>query len=177
MSNQDDLRTYVDMGRVYETEKGELYFIKTIETRKFIRISDSGEPVFERMPSDKKTEHITPTELGFSKKETWTVYVYKTENDELEEKTVYYELPLNFEIPQEAKYKTAYFKKAKSGRIFLTWFNSGTCSECSVNDGEFVKRGKAKRLEPDTIIKRGAPIFTLSASGELERRLDSSLIW
>ncbi|MGD0158863.1 MAG: hypothetical protein ABSB89_01030 [Candidatus Bathyarchaeia archaeon] len=177
-TNQDDIKTYVNMGRVFEDEKGELYFIKTTEKRKFImRSSDNGEPIFEKTPCATKEEHVTPSELGFTKKDTRDIYVYKTENSELEEQTVYYSMTLTFEIPQEKKYKTAYLRKAKSGRVFLVWFDSGCSSEVSVNDSEFCKRSKGKRLEPDTIINRNAPIFTLSASGELELRLDSSKVW
>lgn len=174
---KDKTVEFTNFGRVYEEKDGSLYFIKTTETFKFLLINGNGEEVYSKTPSKTEKTHVTPESLGYTKKETWMIYVYKTERDELEDKTVFYELPLTFEIPEEKRYKTAYFKKAKSGRVFLAWFDSGTTSEISINDTEFTKRGKSKRLPEDTIIQKNAPIFTLSASGELERRLSENEVW
>jgi hypothetical protein len=173
---QDKTVTRVNMGRVYEKD-GSLYFAKTTKTFKFLLINQQGESVYSKTPSEIKTENITPETLGFSKRESWEIYVYKTTHEDLEEKTEYYSMLLTFAVPNEARYKTAYFKKAKSGRVFLTFFDSGTCSEVSINSPEWTTRGKARKLAPDTILNRDAPVFTLSASGELERRLDSEKVW
>lgn len=168
--------SYVDMGKVFEEQDGSLYFIKTTETFKFLLMNQNGENIYSKT-AEIKTEHVTPEQLGFSKRENMEIFVYKTEHEDLEDKTVYYSMTLEFSIPNEARYKTAYFKKTKDGRVFLKWFDSSCCSEVSINDPEFTKRGKARKLPNDTILKRDAPIFTLSASGELERRLDSEKVW
>jgi hypothetical protein len=167
----------VDMGKIFLEPDGSLYFVKRTQTFKFIMLNANGEEVFSKNPIKTETTRVTPESLGYTKKAEWTVYVYKEMKDELEDIKVFYEMPLIFEIPNEARYKTAYFRKARSGRVFLMWFNSGTCSEISINDPEFTKRGKAKKLPENTILQKGSPIFTLSANGELERRLSENEIW
>lgn len=174
---QDKTVARVNMGRVYEEKNGSLFFVKTTKTFKFLLINPNGEAVYSKTPISTKTEHVTPEQLEFKKKESWEIYVYKVEHEDLEEKTVYYDMTLTFQVPNEARYKTAYFKKAKSGRVFLIFFDSGTCSEVSINSPEWTTRSKARKLAPDTILNRDAPVFTLSASGELERRLDSEAVY
>lgn len=166
------ISSFVNMGKVFVNEKNELYFIKTTETFQFKGLNADKDEVYGKDAIKTERTHVTPEQLGFTKKATYEIYVYKIEHDDLEEKTVYYSMLLNFEIPNEQRYKTAYFKTAKSGRVSLMWLDSGTCSEVSVNDSEFCKRSKAKRLSEDTILKRGSPIFTLNGNGELERRLE-----
>jgi hypothetical protein len=167
----------VDTGKVYLEQDGSVYFLKTIQTYQFLMVNQNGDNIYSKTATETQTEHVTPEQLGFTKKASWEIYVYKTEHEELEDKTVYYSMTLYFEIPLETRYRTAYFKIAKSGRVFLKWFDSSSCSEVSINDPEFCKRGKAKRLPEDTILQRNAPVFTLSSSGELERRLDSEAVW
>jgi len=173
----DKTNSFINFGKVFEEKDGSIYFLKTTETFKFLMVNQNGEDIYAKTPMKTEQTHVTPEQLGYTKKAEWTVFVYKEVKDELEDIKVFYELPLIFEIPSEQRYKTAYFKKAKSGRVFLMWFNSGTCSEISINDLEFTKRGRAKKLPENTIIQKGSPIFTLNASGELERRLQENEIW
>jgi hypothetical protein len=173
----DKTNSFINFGKVFLEPDGSLYFVKTTETYKFITLNSNGEEVFSKNPTKTETTHVTPESLGYTKKAEWMIYVYKEVKDELEDKKVYYSMLLTFEIPEEKRYKTAYFKKAKSGRVFLMWFDSGCTSEVSINDPEFTKRSKAVRLKEDTILQRTAPVFTLSANGELERRLDSEAVW
>jgi len=174
---KDKTITRIDTNKVFVDEKNELYFLKTVETYQFLMLNQNGESVHSKTPQKTETTHVTPEMLGFSKRESWDIFVYKTNHSELEDTTEYYSMTLTFEVPNEARYKTAYFKKVHSGRVFLKWFDSGCSSEVSINDPEFTKRGKARKLPPDTILKRDAPVFTLSSSGELERRLDSEAVW
>lgn len=173
----DKVVSFINMGKVFLDEKGELFFVKTTETFKFLLINSNGESVFSKTPTKTEETHVKPETLGYTKKATYEIFVFKTEKDELEDKTVYYSMVLTFEVPNEQRYKTAFFRKAKSGRVFLTWFDSGTSSEVSINDKEFTSRGKAERLPEDTILKRGSPIFTLNGNGELERRLQENEVW
>jgi hypothetical protein len=165
------------MGKVFLDENGAIYFIKEVKTFKFITVNPNGESIYNKTAIKTEEKRITPEQLGYTKSAKWDIYVYKTEHEELEDKTVYYSMTLNFAIPEEKRYKTAYFKTTQSGRVFLTWFESGTCSEVSINDPEFCTRSKAKRLSEDTILQRGSPIFTLSAEGILERRLQENEIY
>jgi len=168
----------VDTGKVFLEQDGSIYFLKTVETYQFLMVNpNNGENIYSKTPMKTEQTHITPEMLKFSKRETWDIFVYKTNNDELESRTEYYSMTLTFTVPSEKRYFSAFLKKVKSGRVFLTWFDSGTCSEISINDGEFTSRGKARKLAPDTILQKGSPIFTLSASGELERRLSENDIW
>jgi hypothetical protein len=149
----------VDMNKVFEDELG-IYFQKSN---------------FEHQNLGK----VRPSELGFEKKKVWKIYVYKViENTEaLENQKIYYSLELIFEVPQEARYKTAYLHKAQSGKVFLRWFDSGSCAECSINDKEFCSRGKLRRLPENTRIAKNAPIFRQNANGELEREISEEAIW
>jgi hypothetical protein len=170
---KDAKTVYVNTQRVFLEDNGDPFFEKVTETRKF----NTYLKQYEKTPSEKKTEKVTPSEMGFTRKETWTIYIEKTDTSELENTTVYYEMELTFTIPEEARYRYYYFRKAQSGRVFLIMLESGVCSEVSINDKEFTTRGKAKRLPENTILKRGSPKFTLSSSGELERRLSENEIW
>lgn len=174
---QDKTVERVDMGKIFLEPNGSLYFLKTVETYQFITITPNGDSIYSKTPIKIEKTHITPEQMNFTKKASWDIYVYKTVHEDLEDRTDYYSMTLTFEIPEEKRYKTAYFYKVKNGRVFLKWFDSGTSSEVSINDSEFCKRGKAKRLPENTIIQKNAPIFTLSSSGELERRLDSENVW
>jgi hypothetical protein len=120
---------------------------------------------------------VRPSELGFEKKKIWEIYVYKViENTEsLENQKIYYSLELIFTVPEEKRYSTAFLHQAKSGKVFLKWFDSGTCSEVGINDKEFSSRGKLKRLPENTMIPKNAPIFRQSTNGELEREISD--IW
>jgi hypothetical protein len=169
---ENRITEFVNMGKVFIDEKGDIFLVKTTQHYKFLLINQNGEPVYEKQPFKVEETHITPETLGFTKKASWEIYVYKTEHEELEEKTVYYSMLLNFEVPSEARYKTAYFRVAKTGRIILCWLDSSTASEVSINDKEFCTRGKAKRLPENSIIQKGSPVFTLNGNGELERRLE-----
>lgn len=177
MTNEtnDSTISRVDFNRVYIEQDGSLYFIKTTKTYKFLLINQDGRSIYGTTPIKTEQSHVTPESLGYTKKATWDILVYKTvEGEGLEKETIFYSMTLNFEVPNEARYRTAFFKKTRSGRVFLKWFDSSCCSEVSINDEEFCKRGKAKRLPEDTIIQRNAPIFTLSSSGELERRIEAN---
>jgi hypothetical protein len=55
-------------------------------------------------------------------------------------------------------------------------FEAGICSEVSINS-ELVTRGKAVKLPENSLVPKNAPIFRLSASGELEREIQESSIW
>jgi hypothetical protein len=176
-TQQDKTISHIDSNKVFIEKDGSLYLIKRIQTFKFLMVNQNGDSVYEKTPFKTETLHVTPESLGYSKHESWDIYVYKVDHSNLEDKTEFYSMTLNFQVPDEKLYKTAYFKKVKSGRVFLMWFNSGTCSEVSINDNEFCKREKARKLPEDTLIQKNAPIFTLSSSGELERRLDSDAVW
>lgn len=147
----------VDMNKVFEDELG-IYFLKSN---------------FEHENLGK----VRPSELGFEKKKTWEIYVYKiVENTEaLENQKIFYSLELIFEVPNEKRYSTAFLHQAQSGKVFLKWFDSGTCSEVGINDKEFSSRGKLKRLPENTRIAKNAPIFRQSTNGELEREISD--IW
>ena len=151
--------TMIDMNRVFEDEEG-IYFQKTN---------------FEHQNLGK----VRLSELGFEKKKIWEVYVYKVveNNEALENQKLFFSLELIFEVPNEARYKTAYLYQAKSGKVFLKWFDSGTCSECSINDKEFCSRGKLKRLPENSRISFNAPTFRQNANGELEREISEEAIW
>ena len=152
--------TTIDMNKVFEDEEG-IYFQRTN---------------FEHQNLGK----VRLSELGFEKQKIWGVYVYKViENTEsLENQKIFYSLELIFAVPNEARYKTAYlFQTAKSGKVFLRWFDSGSCAECSINDKEFCSRGKLKRLPENTRIAKNAPIFRQNANGELEREISEEAIW
>jgi len=177
MTEQDKVNSFTNMGKVFEEPDGSIYFLKKTETYKFIMVNQNGDSVYEKTPFKTETSHVTPESLGYSKHESWDIYVYKVNHSELEDTTEYYSMTLNFQVSSEKRYSTAYLKKSKSGKVFLTWFNSGCCSEISINDSEWTTRSKAKKLSPDTILQRNAPVFTLSSSGELERRLDSEQVW
>jgi len=143
----------IDMNKVFEDELG-IYFSKSN---------------FEHENLGK----VRPSELGFSKRQTWEIYVYKVleSTETLENQKIFYNLELIFTIPEENRYKTAFLYRAKSGKVFLKWFDSGTCSEVGINDKEFSSRGKLKRLPEDTMIPKDAPIFRQNANGELEREI------
>jgi hypothetical protein len=175
--SKDKTVEIVDYNKVFVDEKGALYLNKKIKTYPFLLVNAYGDNVYAKDPSKVEIVHVTPESLGFTKKETWIIYVTKTDTTELENTTAYYEMPLYFEVPNEARYKCAYFLKVTSGRVSLRWLDSGTDAAVSVNDAEFCKRGKARKLPENTILKRGAPIFTLNANGELELRLDSEAVW
>jgi len=149
----------IDMNKVFEDEEG-IYFQKTN---------------FEHQNLGK----VRPSELGFEKKKIWEIFVYKiVENTEaLENQKIFYSLELIFEVPNEARYKTAFLHQAKSGKVFLRWFDSGSCAECSINDKEFCSRGKLRRLPENTRIAKNAPIFRQNSNGELEREISEDAIW
>ena len=123
---------------------------------------------------------VRPSEMGFAKTQTMDIYVYKTiqNPDKLQDETVYFSMELTFAFPADEpkKWLNMYFYKARSGRIMLRDFESGVCSECSINS-ELVTRGKAVKLPENSLIAKNAPIFRLSASGELEREIQESSIW
>ena len=149
-----------NMNKVFEDELG-IYFQKTN---------------FEHQNLGK----VRPSELGFEKQKIWEVYVYKVveNNEALENQKLFFSLELIFAVPNEARYKTAYlYQTAKSGKVFLRWFDSGTCSECSINDKEFCSRGKLKRLPENSRISFNAPTFRQNANGELEREISEEAIW
>jgi hypothetical protein len=145
---------YIKMGVVYEDSEG-IYF--RIENKK-------GETLGKKRPS----------ELGYSKEMSSTVYVYKEIQSEenLTDSTVYFEMELKFSFPEEKRFKYAYFYKAKSGKVFVRDFDSAICSEVGINDNTFVTRGKTHKLPENSRIPLDAPIFRLNAqTSELERQV------
>lgn len=125
-------------------------------------------------------EKVRPESLGFMKTESWMIYVYKViqSAQTLTDETVYFSMELKFVFPKDEKkkWKHQYFYRARSGRIMLRDFESGICSEVSINS-ELVTRSKAKKLPENSRIPKTAPIFRLSSSGELEREIQESSIW
>jgi hypothetical protein len=176
-TTQDKTVVSVSGNKVFIEQDGSLYLIKTTKTYKFLLINQDGKSIYGTSPSKIEKTHVTPESLGYTKKAEWLIYIYKVNHSDLQDTTEFYVMPLYFEVPDEKRYRCAYFFKTKSERVFLKWFDSASCSEVSINDPEFCKRGKATKLASDTILLKNAPIFTLSASGELERRLDSEAVW
>ncbi|MGA2522908.1 MAG: hypothetical protein ABSF65_01995 [Candidatus Bathyarchaeia archaeon] len=121
-----------------------------------------------------------PEQFGFKKEESWRIYVYKTiqNPDKLQDEQVFFSMTLTFAFPidEPKKWINQYFYKARSGRIMLRDFEAGICSEVSINS-ELVTRGKAVKLPENSLVPKNAPIFRLSASGELEREIQESSIW
>jgi hypothetical protein len=150
----------IDFNRVMQDSEG-IYFEKTDEKHKVLA-------------------KVRPSEMGFMKEESWTVYVYKNiqSPESLTDEQVFFEMKLKFAFPKDEKkkWKYQYFYRARSGRIMLRDFESGIASEVSINS-ELVTRGKAKKLPQNSRIPKTAPIFRLSSSGELEREIQESSIW
>lgn len=121
---------------------------------------------------------VRPTEMGFSKEMETEIYVYKEvqSTESLQNELVYFSMTLKFAFPAEAKYKTMYFYKCKSGRVMLRDFDSTVCAEVGVNDSVFVTRSKAKKLPENSRIAKDAAIYKINpTTSELEREV--SQVW
>lgn len=170
---KDATRTKIDMTKVFLDEKTqEPYVLRTIKTFKF----NTYERRYELDPYDTKKERVTPSELGLQKTQSTNIFVVKTDTSELENQMVYYDMLLTLEMEDTRANKYKYFKKVKSGRIFLVDLESAVSSLVGVNS-EYVKRGKVRKLQENTLISKDMPVYTLNANGELELRLDSDNVW
>lgn len=168
---KDRITAYLNGERLFLNEKGEPFFNRTLTVEKW----NSYLKLYEKHPELTRVEPVTVETLGYKKHADYNIFIYKVEKDELEDETVYYSMTLSFDIPEEARYRYFYFKKVRSGKIMLCQLDSGCVSEASVN-GEFVSRGKAKKLPPDTMLKLDSPIFTIE-NGELTRRVEVNTIY
>jgi len=145
------MSTIIDTNVVFE-EKGKLYFNK--------------------MDGKKVVARVTPEDMGYSKSIKAQIYIAKKiSNDEsLTDETIVFTQEIEYSIPSEVKYATAFLFQTRSKRIFLKWFDSGCTSEVGVNDGEFCHRNaKAVKLPNDTLLPKSTPIYSLNPkTGELE---------
>jgi hypothetical protein len=123
-------------------------------------------------PPHKLLGKVRPSELNYVKEVTTKIYVEKLIQSEesLENQITVFEQTLTISVPEEVRYKYIYLFKVQNGTVHLKDFDSGCTSAVSINDAEFVKRGKAKKLAPDTLLLKSAPIFTIR-EGVLERKL------
>lgn len=132
---------------------------------------------FNKIENHKIVGKVRPLEMGFKREETAQIYVFKEiqSAENLDNETVYFDMPLTFAFPEdeERKWRYCYFYKCKSGRIMLRDFESGVCSGVGINS-ELVKRGRAKKLPQDTLIPKNAPIYKINLNGELGRQLPES---
>lgn len=153
--------TWINFNTVKEDEQGIFFETFDVESKKI-------------------TGKKRPSDFGFLKETSWTVYVYKTiqSPESLTDEVAYFEMELKFAFPEDEKkkWKNQYFYRARSGRIMLRDFESGVCSEVGVNS-ELVSRSKAKKLPENSRIPKTAPIFRLNSSGELEREIQENSIW
>jgi len=145
------MSTIIDTNVVFE-EKGKLYFNK--------------------MDGKKVVARVTPEDMGYSKSIKAQIYIAKKiSNDEsLTDETIVFTQEIEYSIPSEVKYATAFLFQTRSKRIFLKWFDSGCTSEVGVNDSEFCHRNaKAVKLPNDTLLPKSTPIYSLNPkTGELE---------
>jgi hypothetical protein len=144
----------VNFDKVFEDEKG-IYFEKRDSKHKLIST-------------------VRPEEVGYLKSMTMKIYIEKTvsNSEQLENEVTVFEQTLTVTIPEEKRCKYWYLFKTKNGSVYLKYFESGCCSQISVNDSELVKRSRAKKLPENTFLPRNAPIFVIR-DGILERRLNN----
>lgn len=146
------MSTVIDTNVVFE-EKGKFYFNKTDEKRHVIG-------------------KVSPEDMGYTKSIKAKIFIAKklSSEESLTDETIIFTQEIEYSVPSELRYSTAFLFKARSGRIFLKWFDSGCTSEVGVNDSEFCHRNaKAVRLPNDTLLPKSTPIYTLNPkTGELE---------
>jgi hypothetical protein len=165
---KDRISTNVNLGKPQIDSEG-LYFEKETVAFKFV----PWERKFDNQATVMKTEKVRPDALGYKKQFEMSIIIEKLVQgtESLENELVYFEQKLTVSIPEEARYKYLYLFKTRSGEIFFKDFDSGTCSQININDAEFVRKSKAKKLRENTILPKNVSIFQL-VEGELRRRVE-----
>jgi hypothetical protein len=168
---KDKETSWLNGSVVYEDSEG-YYFNKEVTVEKWNPYLRQYEK------SGTRTEKVRPSSLELLKRAEQNIFIEKRvqSNENLSDEDVYFSCVLVWEYPKEERFKPFFFRVSKrSGEVFTVQLDSGVTSSADIN-GEFVKRTKIHKLEPDSRIPKNAPVFLLNPStNELERKLPEPL--
>lgn len=138
---------------------------------------DSEGIYFSKIDSDHVVSKVRPSEIGFSKTMSTTIFIEKTTQSEdvLSDTVSVFSQELTISVKSEARFKYIYLYKTKSGIVHQKDFESGSCSAVNINpEGQDslieIKRGRAKKLPNDSFLLKSVPIYTIR-DGVYERKL------
>jgi len=143
---------------------------------------DSDGYFFNEESDDKSIRKVRPVEVGLVKQISQRILIKKhvTSTENLNDEVIYFEQDIEFRIPSEVRYKTAFLFKCKSGNVMIRWLDSGCTFAVGINDFEFCDRTahKAKKLPENTLIPKKSLVYVQNPdNGELELELDSEAVW